>query len=85
MSDSVNGLPPLDVRDNRMLPTVVRRDVRYSPAIAGNRSVRARSDEPTVSLKDQVSGQAYARFQHHSTPVVKSGSHPKGLIIDVWA
>ena len=81
----MNSLPPLNVYDDKMLPAVVRRDVYRPPAVAGNRSLRGRSDEQIVALNDQISRQGYARLQNNRAPAVKSGACSKGMIIDVWA
>jgi hypothetical protein len=85
MSDMMNRVPPLSVRDHEMLPTLVRRDAARSPAVTGSRSVRGRSEDRLAVLTDALSQQGYSRVRMDSPPVVKSGSGAKGLIIDVWA
>jgi hypothetical protein len=85
MSDVMNALPPLDVRDDKLLPTVVRRNGHQAPAVVGNRASRGRMAVQSAALNDRVSNGEYASLLNHGSPAPKSGLYPKGMIIDVWA
>jgi hypothetical protein len=83
----MSGLPPIDVRDSKMLPAVYRRsDIARSADVAGRQSPQGWQEGQLVAASDGAISSGYTHSRNNSPMVVKTGnSCPKGMIIDVWA
>ena len=83
----MSSLPPIDVRDNKMLPAVYRRsDIVRSAHVAGGQSPQGWQEGQLVAANDVTISSGYTRSRNNSPTVVKTGNPcPKGMIIDVWA
>jgi hypothetical protein len=82
----MNGLPPIDAHDNKMLPVVYRRsDVARSANVGGRQSPQGRPEEQIVITNDGATSSGYTRSRNNLPAVVKTGnSRPKGMLVDVW-
>ena len=83
----MNGLPPIDVNDHKMLPAVYRRsDIIRSTNATARQSFPERPDGHVALANDEINSNVYNRSRNNSPVVVKaSSSYRKGLIVDVWA
>jgi hypothetical protein len=83
----MSGLPPIDAKDNTMLPAVYRRsDIVRSANVAGRPSLPEGQDAQVFLSNDGVNSGVYKRSRNDSPVVVKTGNpFLKGMIIDVWA
>jgi hypothetical protein len=80
----MNGLPPIDSHDNKMLPAVYRRsDVARSANVGGRHSPQGRPDGQTVIANDGATSSGYTRSLNNS-PAVPGNACPKGVLVDVW-
>jgi hypothetical protein len=87
LDDPMSGLRSIDVRDNKMLPTVYRRsDITRSANIASRLPPQGWQEGQLVAANDDAISNGYTRSRNNSPLAVKTGNPcPKGMIIDVWA
>ncbi|MHB8770833.1 MAG: hypothetical protein ACYC7J_07555 [Syntrophales bacterium] len=82
----MSGLPPVDTRDDKMLPAVYRRsDIVRSANVAARRPSPGRPDGRSIAAADGAAGGGYTRQPSSSSATVGTGASRKGMIVDVWA